>query len=181
MITRLIQITPEDLANRGEDIRRLLRPLARVHDGPAWQQRTYIGAYVIGTHDGSPSSSDYRDWRFATFVHAYRAMYFELWRLELRKWYLDRAYLSLFRTEQETRLETEMISLHCDPNEPPSRHSPYKIGPHLHIKVAEHPIPLAHIALNKCHLPEVLSSPQALSIAMSEAVLMLKEQFLDAI
>jgi hypothetical protein len=95
---------------------------------------------------------------------------------------LDRAYLSLFKTEPSTRTEIEFLCLHCDPNEPDdARHAIYKKGPHLHIQVAEEPIPHAHIALNRGHLDAVLNSPDSLTKAMGAAILMLREEILDAV
>jgi len=176
-----IEITQRDLSLRGDQIRKFLVPLAKAPGGPAWQTRTPVGSFIIGTHDGSPSASDYRDWRFSTIIPGYRAMYFELWIKQDPKWYLDRAYLSIFRIEHGSRDETELLCLHCDPNEPPGEHTLYKIGPHLHIVLAEHPIPHAHIALNKCHLDDVLLSLRSLSAAMAEAVLLIREEILEAI
>ena len=124
-----IEITQRELSLRGKQIRKFLVPLAKAPGGPAWQTRTPVGSFIIGAHDGSPSASDYRDWRFSTITPGYRAMYFELWIKQDPKWYLDRAYLSIFRIEQGSRDETELLCLHCDPNEPPGEHTPYKIGP----------------------------------------------------
>lgn len=183
-----IQITSKELRSRGGQIQKLLRPLARKLGGPAWKAPAWKARgtpqnYIIGTHDGSPPLSGYRDWRFATFVPNFRGMYFERWiQFEDDLWYLDRAYLSIFRTDPDTRSETKFLCLHCDPNESDDApHAIYKRGPHLHIQVAPDPIPHAHIALNRGHLEAVLSSAESLSEAIGWAVLMLKEEVLDAI
>ena len=76
----LIQITSKELGARGQYVRELLRPLSRQSDGPAWEPKTTPYTWRIGTHDGSPPSSNPREWRFATFVRGLRAEYFELWR-----------------------------------------------------------------------------------------------------
>lgn len=98
------------------------------------------------------------------------------------QWYLDRAYLTIFRTDPTTRAEVEFLCLHCDPNESDNAdHGIYKQGPHLHIRAAEDPIPHAHIALNRGHLEDVLTSAHNLSEAMELGVLMIKEEVLDTI
>ena len=177
----IIQITSKELKSRGQHIRELLRPLSKQEDGPAWQPKTTPYNYVIGTHDGSPSSSSHQDWRFATFVPDLQAGYFELWRRIDEFWYLDRAYLNIFKTDPIARTEKKFLSLHCDPNEPDdSPHAIYKRGPHLHIQAARDPFPHAHIALAGRHLDVVLDSFESLFQAMEWAVHMLKEQVLSA-
>lgn len=176
----VIQITSEELRARGRHIRELLRPLSKQPDGPAWEPKTTQYNYVIGTHDGSPSSSNHQDWRFATFVPGLRANYFELWKRIDEFWYLDRAYLNIFQTDPIARTEKKFLSLHCDPNEPDDApHAIYKRGPHLHIQAASDPFPHAHIALTGEHLDVVLNSFDSLFKAMEWAVYMLKEQVLD--
>lgn len=179
----VIQITSEDLWSRGQHVRELLRPLSKQTDGPAWRPTKRAPYnYVIGTHDGSPSSSNYRDWRFGTFVPGLRAMYFELWkRVDEESWCLDRAYLNIFQTDPTTRTESKFLSLHCDPNEPDDApHAIYKRGPHLHIQAANDPFPHAHIALTGKHLETILSSLDSLFKAIEWAVYMLKEEVFDA-
>ncbi len=173
------------LPSRGDEIRKLLQPIAKHEDGPAWQPIASSREYIIGTHDGSPSQSNYRDWRFSTYVPQIHASYFEFWKKTFvdkkEIWYLDRAYLHIYRINLLTRGEEEFLALHCDPNESQeAEHVLYKRGPHLHIKVAQKPIPHAHIALNLGHLKEVLGSVEALSKAMKMGVQMLREEILDA-
>lgn len=177
----LIQIKTCELNSRGNQIRHLLEPLSRLKEGPACQLISTQGVYIIGAHDGSPSKSHYRDWRFPTFVPYFRGMYFECWKKYNDEFgYLDRAYLTIFRINPSTREEVEFLCLHCDPNEPDNAdHALYKQGPHLHIQAADDPIPHAHIALNRGHLEEVLNSVDSLSEAISWAVLMLKQEILD--
>jgi hypothetical protein len=180
----IIQAKMEELEHRGEYVRQLLKPIAKHPGGPAWQRKSGVSEFIIGTHDGSPTRSDYRDWRFKTVVPNFQAMYFELWRRsESRQkefWYLYRAYLSIYQIDHGQQKETEFLCLHCDPNEPDNAHAIYKRGPHLHINVANHPIPHAHIALNRGHLNEILSSVDTLTTAMEWAVQMLKVEILDA-
>lgn len=180
----LIQATIENLTHRGEHVRQLLQPIAKQSGGPAWQPMSTVSEFIIGTHDGSPTRSHYRDWRFATVLPNYRGMYFELWRPSGAKgeefWYLYQAYLSIYQIERSMQTETELLCLHCDPNEPDNApHAIYKQGPHLHINVAANPIPHAHIALNRGHLKDVLSSVNDLTKALGLAVQMLREEILD--
>lgn len=170
------------LRSRGSRIRKILQPIARQKGGPAWQPKQSPGNYIIGTHDGSPPQSDHREWRFATVVNNFRACYFEVWRHHsAASLYLYRAYLSIFQTDIGPLTEREFLCLHCDPNESErSEHAIYKKGPHLHIQAADPPIPHAHIALNRCHLEQVLSSEDSLTEAFGLAVIMLKEEILDA-
>jgi hypothetical protein len=178
----VIHITSNELGPRGNRIRELLRPLASQPGGPAWKPKASQYSYIIGTHDGSPTHSNHREWRFATFVPGLRATYFELWRrVDEESWCLEQAYLNVFRTDPATREESEFLSLHCDPNESDDApHATYKKGPHLHIQAADDPIPHAHIALNIGHLEAVLNSVDSISEAIRLAVLMLKEEVLDA-
>ena len=177
----VIGTTLRELSQRGDSVRRLLRPISKVGGGPAWGNRTGSGNYIIGTHDGSPPSSDFREWRFATSNSSMRAMYFECWKEYGRdRFYLFQAYLSLFQVDR-LKTEREFIALHCDPDEPDnSPHSTYKKGPHLHILVADHPLPHAHLVLNRGHLEAVLSSPQSLSEAIGSALIMIRDEILDA-
>jgi len=179
----VIQITSKEFRSRSQPIRELLRPLSKQSGGPAV---TFTGRSlrqcVVGTHDGSPSSSGHQDWRFATFVPGLRANYFELWkRVDEESWCLDRAYLNIFQTDPTARTEKKFLSLHCDPNEPDDApHAIYKRGPHLHIQAANDPFPHAHIALTGEHLGDVLSSFDSLFKAIEWAVRMLKEEVFDA-
>jgi hypothetical protein len=180
-----VELKAEDIPSRGEKVRELLSPLSNKLGGPAWQLRGLRRSFIIGVHDGSPTQSDYRDWRFATFVPNYRGMYFELWdTVDDRTWFLDRAYLNIYQTVVHTQQEIEYLCLHCDPNESDeAAHAVYKKGPHLHIKGGTpQPIPHSHIALQqKDHLTIVLDSCDSLMGAMSWGVNMIKEEILDEI
>ncbi len=169
------------LSARGREVSRLLREIARGSRGPVWQARPTGREYIIGVHTGSPAQSDYRSWRFPTFVDGIHAMYFELWRQDsATTFYLYRAYLSVFRRLRTTDTEQELFSLHCDPNEPDNAaHAVYKQGPHLHLGTSQVPGPHAHIALNRCHLPQVLASVEAFTRAFHLAIVMIKEEVLN--
>jgi hypothetical protein len=149
---------------------------------PARKSMQEGGFYIIGTYTGpEPSGQSYRDWRFSTFVPNYWGMYFERWAPVDPKhqlWYWDRAYLSLYRQNRLANEETEILALHCDPNESGGTHLLYKQGPHLHITVAEHPIPHSHLALNQSDLRAILASAEGMSNAMGTAVQMISHQVL---
>lgn len=177
----LIQATVKEVASRGKKIRVLLEPLTPANlSGPAWESKYIHNSCIIGTHDGARPTTDYRDWRFNTFVPKTYASYFEKWDpLSDNQWCLNRAYLSIFQLDPETRSEKEFLSLHCDPNEPDNEpYAIYKKGPHLHIITAVDPIPHAHIPLNMIHLQTILSSIETLSEAIESAVIMLKKEIL---
>ncbi|HEY0556722.1 MAG TPA: hypothetical protein VGG20_20870 [Thermoanaerobaculia bacterium] len=109
-------------------------------------------------------------------------MYFEAWKSveDSGLWTLFQAYFSLYQTVRSAHSEREILAIHCDPlEEARAPHALYKQGPHLHVKLAEDPIPHAHFALNRGHLPDVLSSVGSISSAMEMALIMVREQVLD--
>jgi hypothetical protein len=179
-----LTITMEELSTRGDRVRLLLVPLSGKRDGPAWQPRATTTEYWIAAHDGSPSRSDIRDWRFSTIVPEYKAQYFERWMRTntgvAESWYLERAYLHIFQFNQRNGTESEFLCLHCDPNESDdAAHALYKQGPHLHIHAgASEPIPHAHIALHVGYLDQVLNSVDSLSEALENAIWMLRDEIL---
>ena len=175
-----IEVSERELANRWHTIQRMLRPISPIHTGPACDREITTSYVIWGVHDGARARRGYREWRFSTRVHGYVANYFEYWvRLNRNRWYLHRAYLTIFAIDQ-VEGETEYLCLHCDPNEPPgTSHAAYKQGPHLHIKKANHPIPHAHLALNKGHLENVLESVSSLTKAMEDGITMIRTQVLD--
>lgn len=177
-----IVTTVDALSSRGQVVRQILKEISSKPTGPAWKPRSTGREYIIGAHSGSPTQSDYRSWRFPTIVTEINAMYFELWKITSREnAFLDRAYLSLYRKGVNFDPEDEILALHCDPNEPDiAEHAVYKQGPHLHLIKPEFPGPHAHIALNRCHLPEVLHSVESFTSAFHSAVVMIRDQVLRA-
>jgi hypothetical protein len=177
-----IVISEAELANRSSKIRNLLALISKTPTGPATKATSFPGTYIIGTYDGILPKSDYRDWRFRLTVRNMAAGYFEVWKdpRSEGKWQLEKAYLQIYVMVPETRDESEFICLHCDPGELiTADHYQYKVGPHIHVKQASHPLPHSHIALNRCHLTEVLSSLPALTEAFSMGIKLIKEQVLD--
>ena len=141
---------------------------------------------LIGVHSGGKPDIGVRDWRFTTRVRKIRGSYWERWvpTTEKRKsYYLSQAYLQLYLRETSADDESELMALHCDPNEPDDSgllaHAVYKRGPHLHIRSAAEPLPHAHFALNAGHLAEVLKSVESLTGAVQLGINMIRDQVLD--
>jgi hypothetical protein len=201
----VVSLPIQDLVLRGTRVQQILRPLAG--RPPAWRPVTTTAKYIIGVHEGAPTQTDYRAWRFSTVVRNLRAQYFELWlrsdEEHRTSWYLDRAYLNIFKVDRDTGQETKFLCLHCDPNfvdapaitnenlsssdegddsdeDSPSR-GDYKRSPHLHIKIAGVPFSRAHIALNSDYLSQVLSSVESLTTSMEHAIQMLRDEVFDYI
>ena len=180
-----IMLSSEAFYHRGQLISDLLRPISRMTSGPAYAIRPSSNRAVIGTHDGSPPTSGYRDWRFATGYSGMSCRYFEIWLPEdmrVQRWYLHNAYLTIFRRQGPQSDESELLSLHCDPDELDDQDDSrgiYKRGPHLHIKAADEPIPKSHLALTIGHLSQVLSSPDDLTEALGWSIQMVKDEILD--
>jgi hypothetical protein len=102
----IIQMKISELVSRGENIRTMLRPISKLETGPAWERKSAPGGIIIAVHDGVNPTSDYRDYRFSTFVQNFQAMYFELWRRteeDEQSWYLEKAYLSIYRLINNAR------------------------------------------------------------------------------
>jgi len=193
-----VRIPIQALQSRGNDIRDMLGPIAAASHagGPAWQPRSGSSEFVIGTHDGSPSGSDYREWTFATIRPDVRAQYYERWlKFEDRgreQWYLERAYLHFYKVKPASRELLEFLCLHCDPaaaageseNETQrvrlEKQAHYKRHPHLHVIAAETPFPHAHIALQVGFLDAVLASTESLTKAIGYAVQLIRDEILDA-
>jgi hypothetical protein len=178
-----IQISEEQLRKRISRIPKLLKPLTKTSIRPAcgfYHGMAGTDTRIIGANQGN-LSDHYRNWRFSTFVSDYRCMYFEFWKSDNgRDFYLVNMSLSIFRIDRARHDESELLALHCDPEEPDnSKHAKYKRGPHIHVKAAESPIPRAHITLTCGYLESILSSYDSLLKAMEWAIVMLKEQILD--
>lgn len=195
-----VSMTITNLQSRGNDVREMLIPIsAEQKTGPAWKSRSGSYDYVIGTHDGSPPGSDYREWTFATVRSDMRAQYFERWlKYEERGrelWYLERAYLHIFKKDRESRDYEQILCLHCDPNDAPdekekeknpekyqrlTKQSYYKRHPHLHVIAAEAPFPHAHLALHVGYIERLLASVSELTEAFKHAVQMIRDEVMDA-
>lgn len=175
------------LAERHQLIPKMLLPISG--SNRVWSSSVSQGNEImIGVHSGRKPDADVRDWRFTTPVLHIRGSYFERWIPGDEKrinYYLDRAYLHLYWRQDAADEETELLALHCDPNEPDDtgilKQATYKRGPHIHVSASEQPLPHSHFALNMGHLPEVLGSIESLSSAVGSGVTLLRDQVLDVI
>jgi len=168
--------------NRVNPLRKLLKPLSHDLDGPAIKVESNNDRIVVlAAHGGGITSSEpYRDLRFSTTVKELNAAYFEIWKkADNNRYFLDRAYLGLYQLHSYDEIPSEFLALHCDPYDK-GIHSDYKRGPHLHVMGAQDPFPHAHLALNLCHLEEVLANTSKLFEAYGKAVQMIRFQILDA-
>jgi hypothetical protein len=182
------EIDEEILGGRGQKICEMLVPLAG-KSRLAYSIVSSRSELMIAVHSG-PRREDLfpRDWRFSTTVTGIRGGYYERWIAvdqKRNRFYIDRAYLHLYRRKPTESDETEIIALHCDPNESDDvgllKHAVYKRGPHIHVIVAEQPIPHSHFALNATQLDHVLSSIDALHDAVGAGVVLLRDQVLDVL
>ncbi|MBI4284184.1 MAG: hypothetical protein HY663_06925 [Chloroflexi bacterium] len=178
----LVKLTEDEVASRGSNISSILVPLSRIPSGPAWGRRGGSnGEIIIGMHEGSPSKSDFRDWRFATPTPKFWANYYEIWSLvdeKRRQFCLEKAYLTIYKDEKE------FLSLHCDPNGigvEATERAIYQNGPHLHVKCAESPIPKAHLALTGVHLDKTLADAATLTKTLEWGIQMIRDEVLDRI
>jgi hypothetical protein len=181
------EIEADRLRARGHHICDMLTPLAgslRL----AYNVVPNRSQVMIGVHSGSPLGDDIRDWRFSTVVRGIRAGYHERWIAVDEKrlrFYIERAYLHLYRRRLHESEETQVIALHCDPNEPDDsgifRHSVYKRGPHVHVTAAQQPFQHSHLALNAAEIDEVLHSLESLDRALISGIGLLRDQVLDVL
>jgi hypothetical protein len=169
--------------DRAPEVRNLLSPLlasqSRFHCG--FEARKVNGGRVLVAHDNTRIGESYRDWTFRTFAKNFWCKYFELWKQigQTQEWYLERAYLTILRPDIPNHDFDEYLCIHCDPNDLSAEpFGSYKRGPHLHVEMAEAPIPDCHFPLNLGHLQEVLSSVNSLTEALRQAVEVLSHEFL---
>jgi hypothetical protein len=179
------EIDADALYARGPEICHMLVPLSG-KGRLAFGVVSYRSQLMIGVHSGPRPEVDVTDWRFSTFVSGIRAAYHERWIAvdERRKrFYIERAYLHLYRRKLHEREESEVMALHCDPNEPDDsgvlKHAVYKRSPHIHVTAAEQPFPHSHLALNATQIDDVLSSIDSLHNAVTSGVVLLRDQVLD--
>ncbi len=173
-----VVIAEDDLLHkRPTSIRRLLQPLAIESsvacDSP---KGLYDGGRILAAHDGQISGKVYRDWRFKSKHRDIFCQYFELWKPSSthRKWFLDRAYLTLFLTDRTLRQERELLCVHSDPNcndSEPMRS--FKTGPHLHVKHLQDPLPHSHFPLTIGYIDKAIqSTPELTRVFMEVATLL---------
>lgn len=176
-------LAASEVAKRAAKIRILLRPIARAAEsGPATEMLHLGGLWIIGTRDEAPATSNYRDWRFATRVARYHAMYFEAWKpIDAKRYRWQSAYLNVYRRTDGDN-EVEVICLHCDPAEPAAAaQARYKRGPHLHVSAAGDPLKHAHLALHVEQVDMMLQKCQSIHDHLASGIQMIRDEVLDLI
>ena len=176
----MVYLLAADLHTQVARVRTMLRPVARAEAGPASASKTLGGAWILGTHDGSPSASGYRDWRFATPAWRHYAMYYEVWRpVDPKNYGIQCAYLNIYRRDTHGD-EEEVLCLHCDPGEATTApHAAYKRGPHLHLSMEGDPVKRAHLALHVGRVDDLLADRDQLYTAFGDAVQMIRDEVID--
>lgn len=173
-------LATSEVAKRASKIRVLLRPIAKAASGPATEAIHTGGLWIIGTRDEAQSASNYRDWRFATPVTRYHAMYFEAWKqIDTKRYRWQSAYLNVYR-KTGVGQEEEVICLHCDPAESPAAaHARYKRGPHLHVSAAGDPLKHAHLALHVDQVDVMMQKCQTIHEHLASGIQMIRDEVLD--
>src|SRR5215475_9213787 len=114
------EIDVEALFARGHEICQMLTPLAG-KSRLAYEVVSSRSMVVIGVHSGTRPEFGVTDWRFSTVVRGIRGGYHEHWIAvdeKRQRFYIERAYLHLYRRRAGESDETEILAMHCDPNEP---------------------------------------------------------------
>jgi len=175
-----VVITHETLFRRRiAHVEHFLRPIRRQpHVHCQFYRPQYGGGKVLASHDGESDTSDFHSWRCRTTKKELWFTYFELWKetTDRATWFLDRAYFHLYRADRDTRSLVQILGVHADPNctdAMPLRL--LKRGPHVHVLMAEEPLPACHFPLNFGHLQNVLSSSPRFTRAIRDAVQVLAD------
>lgn len=179
----------EDIANRPIEIMEVLASLLPKRNRAGWipvgvETLTIARQKIFFLKGSGDKSETYNQARFNTFNNDFEASYFERWIPSpegINLYYLDRAYLSIFKvSENEEILEDdEFLYIHCDPNEVNDYHYPYKRTPHLHIlRSSDDSVRHAHLAMHLHNQDELLTSKEAISSAIESSVKMITHQFL---
>lgn len=181
-----IKITESDLWSRGTDFSLLLAPLRKNLDGgPAWIYKTQQGLQVSLYACEKGASHSHEDLRFSTFNSNFYAAYYETWLpSDLRKpkyWYLEKAYLNIYQLNRSKRTEREYLCLHSDPEETNYKNPDYKRCPHFHIKVAETPIPHAHLALSHGFIDHVMLSHDNIFHVFHQGIELICDEILSVV
>ena len=174
-----IELDQKGVVARLPKVSSLLRPL-RTDEKPVGCDfdRSAIGAgRIIAAHDGPiPAGGNYRSWYFRTAIDGLRGQYFEVWREAGQLFTLSQAYLHLYRIGANAAELDEIVALHSDPADT----NKYKIGPHIHVALAEHPLPRCHFALDLGRLEEVTSTIASLDTALQRAIQLVADEVLGA-
>jgi hypothetical protein len=175
-----ITIPVSNINGRFGCIQKIIRPLRKNNtdvgcDIKGCAQR----CQVVAAYDGILSRRE--KWLFKTNMPGIFGEYYEYWRPDKvgKNLFLNRAYFHLYKIENRSEGTTkQIICLHCDPEESEETNK-YKVGPHLHIIVAEQPIPKCHFPLNQCHLKDVLQDASSFTSAFDMAIKMIADELLS--
>jgi len=169
--------------NRADQVRHMLLPLKGQRGIVCEPSKKKVrSGTALVAHDGVRDEYDYRACRFRSRKARIEGNYFEIWVPDptWRRMYLKRAYLTLLLRNDTRRSADELLCIHCDPDdasEGPTRH--YKRGPHLHVRMAQAPLPRCHFALCLTSMDNVVTSAASLTAAFGEAALMISHEVLE--
>lgn len=168
-----IKLNEAELGKRtsGKEILSIIKPL--LNDKTKIPCKSLpIGSNAIKIILGTPIFGV--EYRFNIYKENFSAEYFELWRTQnAATWYLDRIYLHLYHTDKQFREEKQYFCIHSDPEDT----NTYK-HLHLHINIANEPIPKSHIALADGN-QGLIKKKEALFTAFNRAIKMVKIEILD--
>jgi len=178
-----IEINVNQLHNRVNFVRGLLVPLRKdgLPVGCEICRYQHSGCKVIAAHDGVAGTKSFAEMYFKTFTIDILGQYYEFWKPKDKegKLCLNRAYFNMYIVNRRTHGHDKLVSIHCDPYEENNEGSSlYKRGPHLHVQKAEHPLPKCHFALNFSELDNILSSIDAMTEALKNAITIVQDEVL---
>lgn len=182
-VPRIIETIDNLQKSRQSDLLNIFSSIAFRKKNIIVSSFSVTGNLIFGISDGRETGQNFREWRFQTISESIKASYHEIWFNHGKgKYFLDRSYFHLYTLKHEDITENEYLLLHCDASEPDNTpHAKYKQSPHIHVEVAQQPIPRAHIALYNGRLTEVLRSRTSFNAALSESIQMLNSQILQAL
>jgi hypothetical protein len=133
---------------------------------------------IFGISDGYETGVNFTEWRFKTLCENIKGNYHEIWINHGNgNYFLYRSYFHLYKVSESDKTEAEYILLHCDASEPDDTpHSIYKQSPHIHIEVAENPVPKMHFALYNGRVKETLKGIDSFNQALKESIEMINDQ-----
>jgi len=170
-----VALSVEQLETRIGTVQKLLKPLVGgKHAVPCcFVANPSVPGRILSGHPGGSGHTDHRALWFPTFIKTVQCQYFEIWLPSdgEKRWELERAYLSISRVIRQLGKREDILCVHCDPLTKDSDPlASYRKGPHLHVMLAQAPLPRAHFPLNACHLQQVLASVESLTNAMQSAI-----------
>jgi hypothetical protein len=178
-----IVVDSEDLASRGREFSKLLKPIFKSTSSVIATKNFSIGngRYAIAAFDHLEPPT-FTDSRFFTFADEIYAQYYEIWipidQKKMDSWYLFHAYLNLFYRE------TEFLCLHSDPEEPDQDRGTkacYKRSPHIHLKSNANLFSKSHFATCHGFLDRIFYSKEDFFKAYHNSIELLCDEVLSKI